>query len=160
MSVGKHTVKVPGFGMAATGILAVLASIMAFLSFGCARPSVNLDGSKLREVERLSLSIPLYPGSGKLDEAHSSSTPESARVSNKYSSNVSYSDLRSFYLNELTKVGWQFKGERKINEGNEYLGGNTLEFAKGEYLVVLQYAGERSTSKDSDYAVSVSWGAH
>ena len=138
--------------------LAVLFFIALFTAPGCKRVLPNLDGSKFKEVEAVSEGIPAYPGATKLNERGRTSKPTSAQVSYHYRSDASYDNLKRFYTENLTQLGWRLTGERELYNWGEKYGGRALDFSKGEYSLVIEYAGSRAEEKGWGYTISVAWG--
>ncbi len=82
-----------------------------------------------------------------------------ALVSASYSSEKTYVEIRTFYIEEAKKKGWIFLNEKKEYDWGKDLGGKAMYFRKGENILAIQYAGEKA-----DYgwnvAVSLSWNLH
>ena len=138
--------------------LVVLFFIALSTAPSCKRVLPNLDGSKFKEVEAVSEGIPAYPGATKLAERGGTSKPTSAHVSYYYRSDASYDSLKRFYTGNLTRAGWLLTGERELYNWGEQYGGRALDFRKGEYSLVVEYAGSKAEEKGWGYAVSVAWG--
>jgi hypothetical protein len=138
-------------------LLALGGVLLLCTATACNTLYPNLDGSKFKEVERLSVGVPTFPGSVRVGEKAGASKPSSAYVGSKYKcADNHYESIKQFYLQSLAQSGWEFTGERQLYQWDEYLGGRALDFRKGEYKVVVEYAGERA-NKGWDYSVAVEW---
>ncbi len=73
-----------------------------------------------------------------------------------FRSEASYGDLRSFYLEQLVKEGWEFNKERDLMEWGQDLGTKQLEFRKGEYDITIEYA-PKEANYGWDYGIDVTW---
>jgi len=119
----------------------------------------NSDGSKFREIERLSDSIPEFPSTTLISE-DKASRGITAGIYRYYRSQAKYEDVKQYYMNELPKAGWAFSHETALKDWWQDLGGRELEFHRRgapEYYVAIQYAGEKASYK-WDYAITIGWG--
>lgn len=137
--------------VAAIGIGLLLCAVLS-----CNTALPNLDGSKYNEVERLSAALPVPPTAAPAGEKVWTSKPTNAHVSRKYRCGAGYDAIKQFYLQTLTQSGWEFVGERELYQWGDSVGGKALDFRKGEYKVVIEYAGEMA-NKGWDYSVAVVW---
>lgn len=115
----------------------------------------NRDEAKLKECERILVAIPLYPGS---EERHNSWTSKVslASVGKYYDSDASYEELKRHYIENLTRLGWQFVHERQLFDWGRDMGGREMSFRKGEFSVVIEYAGEKA-DYGWKYTINVLW---
>ena len=84
------------------------------------------------------------------------SKTELALVSKYFSSKSKYEDVKSFFAQHLTPASWTLVEERSMTDWGRDFGGRQLKFRKGEYWIVIEYAGEKA-SDQWDYAVTVEW---
>src|SRR6185503_185485 len=131
-------------------ILVVLAVIGAALSVGC---GPNSDGSKLRDLEQLQQTLPVFPLLVEIS-VHRDSKATLAGINRLYRSDARYVDVRQFYVNELTKTGWEYSGERSIKDWGTDFGGRELVFRRNEYKFSVTYAGEKA-NYGWDYAIDI-----
>lgn len=88
---------------------------------------------------------------------HTSGGSSAALVSESYKTDLSYSEIRTYYDHELARNGWAFKREEKIKDWGRDLGGKSAVYCKGTYRASLQYAGT-DAHYGWDFAFSLSWG--
>jgi hypothetical protein len=137
------------------GILLIIGvNVAAYLS---KLYSPNRDDERLKEVEQLFRAIPIYPGSEEVTTS-SSSKDRIARLGKVYKTNASYDELKGFYTDSLTRLGWQPERERQIKDWWSDLGGRELRFRDGEYYISIEYAGEKA-NYGWNYGISVGWHA-
>lgn len=119
--------------------------------------SPNRDDERFKEVEQLFRAIPVYPGSEEVTTS-SSSKDRIARLGKVYKSNASYDELKRFYTDSLTRLGWQLERERQVKDWWSDFGGRELRFRDGEYYISIEYAGEKANN-GWNYGISVGWHA-
>ena len=129
--------------------------IMALVVVKCTGCGPNSDGSKLRESERLQSTIPLFPSMVLVSE-HTISKSMVADVSRHYKSDAAYEDVKSFYVDHLTRMGWTVGEEHPLKDWGEDLGGRELMFSKGEFYLAISYAGDRAPWS-WNYALTTGW---
>jgi hypothetical protein len=135
------------------GILIIaLGSVLAYFA---KKHSPNRDDAKLYEVRQLYSQLPLPPDFKETGSSFQSKT-ELALESKYFSSKNKYEEVKAFAVQHLTPSGWTLVQERSMTDWGRDLGGRQLKFRKGEYWVVIEYAGERATDQ-WDYAVTVEW---
>ena len=117
--------------------------------------SPNKDDTKLKEVEQLFTTIPIYPGSQEIN-ASWSSKDRIAGLIKTYKTDAGFNELKQYYMETLSQRGWRFDQEREIKDWWRDLGGRELRFRAGEYYVHIQYAGDKA-DYEWNYAVSVGW---
>lgn len=101
------------------------------------------------------MSFPLYPGMLEVDNSTASGFGK-AYISRGFRCKASYDDVKRFYLERLTKDGWQLSSERPLKEWGHDLGGWELEFRRGDYEATIDYAGERA-DYEWDYGIGIGW---
>ena len=132
-------------------IFAALYGIVYFWK----RHSANKDDAKLEDVRRLYAALPLYPGFKEVNSSYESKVTL-VHLDKTFVSDAPYDQVKSFYIDKLSKAGWRRTGERKMKDWWRDFGGRELTFRKGEYSIVIEYSGER-TDTDWTYAVSLDW---
>jgi hypothetical protein len=116
----------------------------------------NSDNSKLREVQRIQGTLPVFPSSVQTSESNDSKA-ELAGATRCYKSDASYEELKRFYNQQLRDLGWAYESERGLKDWGRDLGGRELTFRNNDYRVHIQFAG-KDANYGWDYAISVSWG--
>jgi hypothetical protein len=142
------------------GRLGCVACTLLLLACAFAASCNQLDPvsqSKLGEIKAIWETLPLYPGIVEVNHSASSGFGR-AFMSKSFRSEASYNDIKSFYSEYLIRAGWQLVGERPLKDWNKDLGGQLLEFRKGEFYLSIQYAGKKA-DYGWDYAIGVSWPA-
>ncbi|GEM_PF-5633940 len=135
------------------GILIIaLVSLWAYLA---KKNSPNRDDTMLYEVRQLYSQLALPADFQETGSSFQSKT-ELALESKYFSSKSKYEDVRAFVVQHLTPSGWTLVEERSMTDWGRDLGGRQLRFRKGEYWIVIEYAGEKA-SDQWDYAVTVEW---
>ena len=119
-------------------LLLVLIVVTASALLGCKHFSPNKNDVKLKEVERLSAGLPVYPGFQELRGGNTYSKSMLASIHTHYKSDAAYDDVRAFYSTKLMPAGWKLKEERNLKDWSRDYGGRELTFEKGEYLVVIE----------------------
>jgi hypothetical protein len=120
--------------------------ISSILFAGCMTP----EGKKtLTTLEQIAAETPVYPAFSQISSTHVIKK-DGGTLALFYQSPASYSEVRAFYIKELTAKGWRVDEERTY-------GGNTvgITFRKGEYSIVVEYSSPRD--QDWDYALSYRW---
>lgn len=146
--------RLPALSKSNSAICALLVfSVLAIAD--CENSGGNRDGSKYREIQQLWSGIPLYPGTVEVSQGWKSQ-PSNAYLSKSFKCTVSYDDLKSFHIEKLTKEGWEFLGEKPITRWFQDKGGHELDFRKGDYVLNLEYAGEKA-HYGWDYGITVAW---
>jgi hypothetical protein len=121
----------------------------------CSACGPNADSSKLKELEQIDRGLPVFPLLDQTSE-HRVSKGTLASVSRYYKSAASYDDVRRFYMAELKQRGWEYAGERSLEDWGTDLGGRELIFRSGEYQFTITYAGAKATY-GWDYATGIDW---
>jgi hypothetical protein len=101
--------------------------------------------------------LPMYPGMIE-GNVHRTSRGNQALLGKEYKSSVNYETLKSFYTENLTQSGWKFLREKQVKDWGRDLGGRELEFQKGEYILDIQYSGEKA-NYGWQYTIDIDWDA-
>lgn len=133
-------------------LLAIFGFAFSFFYLGC---GPNADGAKLRELEKLENELPIFPSMVETS-SHKTSKGGLAVMSRSYSSDAPYEHVKKFYIEELTRQGWIYAGERVIKDWGRDLGGSMLTFRNSEYRLSITYSGEHA-DYGWDYTVAVVW---
>lgn len=110
---------------------------------------------KLNEIKTIWSTIPLYPGMIEVNHSASSGFRR-AFMSRSFCSEASYNDIKRFYSDHLLRAGWQLVTERPLKDWEKDLGGQLLEFHKGEYHLSIQYSGQKA-DYGWQYGIAVRW---
>lgn len=115
----------------------------------------NIDGSKTREIERLWLALPIYPGFSE-NHTYRSSRGQNARISHHYVSSAPASDVQAFYMREAPAQGWVFVRQKKLTDWGRDFGGFELQFKKNDFTMDVTYAGAKA-DYGWNYAIGIQW---
>jgi hypothetical protein len=132
-------------------ILAAFGLLGLLFVFNIRQGSLNLDNSKLREVQQLSSAIPIFPAFTESGTNYSSGYTL-ANITKYYNSNANYDEVKEFYSDMLAEKGWTLLRESSIG-GN---GGKELAYQKDDFSIIIFYAGMNSNS-GYNYAVNFVW---
>ncbi|MDQ3652369.1 MAG: hypothetical protein M3458_19270 [Acidobacteriota bacterium] len=121
---------------------------------GCSASRTAVDATKLKAVEGVWATLPIYPGMIEVNNS-SSSYDDRVWVEKNYKSDAPFDDLKRFYTEKLTQSGWQFVGERELKDRGRFRGEQLLEFRKGSFEIDLQYAGTRKADLGWDYSIDI-----
>lgn len=116
----------------------------------------SVGQSRINEIKLVWSELPLYPG---MIEANSSSASgfDKAYISKNFKSPADYEDVKRFYVEHLSKEGWQLSKERKLKA---FWGGPSgeieVEFRRGEYDLTIDYAPE-DKNFGWNYGITISW---
>lgn len=114
------------------------------------------DRTRINEVKQIWTTIPLYPGMIEVDSS-SASGFDKAYISKGFKSPADYEDVKRFYVERLTKEGWQFSKERKLKAFWDGLSGEIeVEFRRGDYDLTIDYAPE-DKKFGWNYGITISW---
>ncbi|HYR76175.1 MAG TPA: hypothetical protein VEM96_10065 [Pyrinomonadaceae bacterium] len=133
-------------------MIIVVVSIFAYFA---KKHSPNRDDTKLYEVRQLYSQLALPPDFKETGSSFQSKA-EGALEEKYFSSKSKYEEVKGFVLQHLTPAGWTLVEDRSMTDWGRDLGGRQLKFRKGEYWIVIEYAGEKA-SDQWDYAVTVEW---
>jgi hypothetical protein len=117
--------------------------------------SPNRGNVKFNEAQRLFDAIPTYPDSQEVSTSGASKS-SIAGVGKTYKSHASCEQLRSFYMDAVSRLGWQYVKESQTYDYFIDVGGRELTFQNGEYELVVQCAGDKA-DYGWDYAIDVHW---
>lgn len=134
----------------------LLAQLACAIMGACDGDGPNRDNSKLREIERLWQTVPVYPGMVEVDRSSSSSGGE-ALVSRHYQSDAPFDEVRSFYVEQLGGRGWQLVDDREVKDRGRIRGERQIEFRRGEFYIDIRYSGARRDELGWTYAIDVEW---
>lgn len=129
--------------------------LFAVLGLCCSACGPNSDGSKLRELENLQQSIPVFQSFVETS-VHKTSKANLAGITTTYKSDAAYDDVKQFYLTALPQQDWEYMGERAIRNWGKDFGGRTLGFRRGEYTISIFYSGD-DPEFSSHYAIEMGW---
>jgi hypothetical protein len=113
------------------------------------------DKARLNEVKQIWAAFPIFPGMVEVNTFEASGFGK-AFISKQFKSNASYADVRQFYVDRLTKTGWELARERNLKDWTEDLGGRQLTFSKREHEITIEFAGERA-EKGWEYGIGIGW---
>jgi hypothetical protein len=111
--------------------------------------SPNLDDDKLREVQELSASLPVFPGFNQV-ATNSKSGYTSVDLTKYFYSNADYNDVKEFYFKILEKDGWVLSAE----DTSEAKGRRELTFKKGQFSILIFHS---NASSVYNYAIDFVW---
>lgn len=134
---------------------AVLLVIVFSVAYLAKRYSPNYNDAKLYETRELYSKLPIAPGFTERGSSFQSKA-ELALVSKYFDSKASYDEVKAFYQSHLSESGWTLTEERPMRDWWRDFGGRRLEFRKGDYFLVIEYAGEKA-SDQWDYAIDLIW---
>ncbi len=122
----------------------------------CDSHDSNANSSKLDELTEILKSVSVHPS--KIEtETNNQSSSSNASITRKYKSDVSFDEVKEFYLEQLTNQGWQLNEERELRDRGRFRDERVLHFTRGEFLVSVQYAGRRREHLGWDYAVRIAY---
>lgn len=113
------------------------------------------DRARLEEINRIWSAFPLYTGMVEANNSTASGFGK-AFVSKSFRCKASYEDVKRFYVERLSQDRWQLAGERQLKDWNRDLGGRELKFRRGDYVVTIEYAGEKA-DHGWDYGIGIGW---
>src|SRR5712664_757384 len=73
------------------------------------------DRARLDEVKRIWTAFPMYPGMLEVNNSTASGFGK-AFINRNFRCKATYDDVKSFYLEHLTKDGWQLTNERELKD--------------------------------------------
>ncbi|MGH9929179.1 MAG: hypothetical protein ACREA9_08125 [Pyrinomonadaceae bacterium] len=77
-----------------------------------------------------------------------------ASIGRSFRCQASYDDVKRFYSERLGQDGWELADERQLKDWGRDVGGREIKFRKGDYQVVIGYAGERA-NYGWDYGIDI-----
>ena len=143
-----------GGGRGAIGYALVLAVVGAIVYDHVSNsPRAQVVQHRLRqELE----SITPLPGA-EPSERNGGYKPRMASIGWRYTTTLSYAQIRAYYDGELARHGWSFLRERGSRDWFRDLGGRKAEYCKGPYTASLDYAGERA-NYGWVFSLDLTWG--
>jgi hypothetical protein len=75
-----------------------------------------------------------------------------------YKSELNHDQIQSYYLRELTKLGWQHAGEKKLELFHRFTGGTQDLFCSGRVAATLFITGEDEARLGYTYSLTFNWG--
>ena len=75
-----------------------------------------------------------------------------------YKTEVSPDRIKSFYDNELAKLGWKYVGEKKVEAFQKFSGGSQYLFCNGETAATLFTTANDDASLGYTYSLALNWG--
>ena len=143
--------------IAASKLVPLLNALLTCAVMGaCDTDGPNRDNSKLREIEQIWQTLPIYPSMVEVDRSSSSASSE-ALVSRQYQSDASFEDVRRFYVEQLARDGWQLVADREVKDRGRIRGERQIDFRRGEFYLDILYAGARRAELGWTYAIEVEW---
>jgi hypothetical protein len=136
----------------------MLAFLLAVSFAACSDNEEITDKAKINEINLLMDSVPLYPSKTLIDQ-NTDSYSNGASVTKTFKSDVGYTEIKQFYLDELADEGWQFVAEKDVKHRGRIRNQRALEFQKDNFALTIQFAGDRSQELGWDYAVKVGFPA-
>jgi hypothetical protein len=115
------------------------------------------DGpAKQAALEREFDSIPKLPGSvpTELNQIYKTDRGKIGF----YKSDHNPDQIKSYYENELTKLGWKYIGEKKVEAFQRFSGGGQHLFCKGETAATLFTAARDEPRLGYTYSLALNWG--
>jgi hypothetical protein len=123
----------------------VIVTLFAFiLPAACQNPA---DRQRLVKLHEIASETPLYPDFKPIAESEGAKSTI-ADVTVSYRSSANFEDVKQFYVQKLTRKGWEMP---EANQFGGYNSDDVLIFRKGEYEITVAY-------KDERYYVSHVWG--
>ena len=133
----------------------LIVAVVCILAYFAKRHSPNKDDAKLYEVRQLYSQLELPPDFNETGSDFMSKA-ELAQEGKYFSSKAKYEEVKGFFVQHLTPTVWVLVEDRSMTDWGRDLGGRQLKFRKGEYWIVIEYAGEKAADH-WNYAVGVEW---
>ena len=83
--------------------------------------------------------------------------PEVVSVSRTYKTDLSYEFIRDYYINELSKQGWELNESKSLTVWGKDLGAKELIFTKNRYILKLDFPGH-DPNFNYTFELTASWG--
>ncbi|HSE19392.1 MAG TPA: DUF6056 family protein [Pyrinomonadaceae bacterium] len=115
------------------------------------------DGpAKQAALEQLFDSLPKLPGSvpTELNQIYKT---ERGKIG-FYKSELNPDQIKSYYETELTKLGWKYVGEKKVEAFQKFSGGGQHLFCKGETAATLFTTAKDEPRLGYTYSLALNWG--
>lgn len=133
----------------------LIVAVVCVMAYFAKKHSPNRDDTKLYELRQMYSTFPLPSDFQEIGSSFQSKA-ELALVTKYFRSKSRYDEVKTFYIQHLIETGWVLANERPMKDWFTDFGGRELEFSKGEYSVVIEYAGERA-SNDWNYGIAIEW---
>jgi hypothetical protein len=75
-----------------------------------------------------------------------------------YKSESSPDQIKSYYDNELAKLGWKYEGEKKVEAFQRYSGGSQYLYCNGEIAATLFTTVKDEARLGYTYSLALNWG--
>lgn len=143
--------------------LTVLWSLLfaaLFVACGDDAGRAPADPARLAAIEALwadQEAVPTAPPDFAETDRLSVSESDFAEIARQYRSQAAFDEVRRFYVDELTRRGWQLVDERAVKDRGRLRGERVLAFERGDYDLYVKSAGRRASELGWNYAVEVSW---
>ena len=134
-------------------VLILTCLLLVVLSTGCW--SAKEDTAKLEELKATWARLPIYPGMQPVGDS-TRSGGGTVLVGKKFRSDARFDDVKSFYIEQLTKDGWEVISDRKLVDWGGDPNGQYLEFHKGDNFLGIEYHTAGGNS-DWQYAIALNW---
>lgn len=134
-------------------VLILTCLLVAVLSTGCW--SAKEDTAKLQELKATWARLPIYPGMQEVGDS-TRSGGGTVLVGKKFRSDARFDDVKSFYVEHLTKDGWEVISDRKLVDLSGDPNGQYLEFHKGDTFLGIEYQAAGG-NRDWQYAIALNW---
>jgi hypothetical protein len=128
--------------------------VLSAVFSGCTSHDKNVDSSKSDEITAILKSVSVHPSKTEL-ETNNHSSGSKVSITRKYKSDASFDEIKEFYLKQLTNQGWQLVGEQELKDKGRFRSERVLHFTRGEFLLSVQFAGERKEILGWDYAIRI-----
>jgi hypothetical protein len=118
--------------------------------------SPNQNDAKLKELETLAGDTQVFPDFTEIASSTSSRAMD-AGVYKSYRSAANFADVRRFYVAALQQKGWILSkgGGSEFGSGDDEE--SEFEFKKGEFRIVVEYAGRNISPVEWNYSVNFVW---
>ncbi len=116
------------------------------------------DGAaKQAALEHQFDAIPKLPGSVPTDLTQIYKTGGRGKIG-FYKVELNSDQIQSYYVRELTQLGWQHVGEKKLELFHRFTGGTQDLFCSGRVAATLFTTGEDEARLGYTYSLTLNWG--
>jgi hypothetical protein len=151
MSMGRKTKPRFVFVMLGSVALALLLSYFAY-DYLVNEPQAKSERHIL-DVEMNKITV--LPGSILLEHASTNKTQRTF-VSQTFTTSASYETIREYYVQELTRLGWEYVKAAALDNPGKNAGTENVSFCKGSYTATLRYRSP-NLSGSWRYAIDLGW---
>lgn len=134
-------------------IVAVLIAASLVLTYR-QRPSRSEHATKWSALEEIYAEVPIYPDF-QAPARNTFSKDLLASLGKSYNSGTSYPEVRAFYVEKLTAMGWRLTQETNDKYWWRRPAELRLAFRKDNYTVVIKYRGDKTKDSGWDYAIEL-----